>query len=278
MRIVAVLVLLVGVGLAGGALMFASKYFDAYEASLAAQNRAPDTVQVIVARAPINYGDRLGPENLKWVTWPAEAVPPGSFTTREGLLGESGDERRIALRQIEENEPILETKITGFGESPRMAMKLANGSRAVTIKIDAVTGVGGFIAAGDHVDVMLTRQVEDQLATSVILQDVPVIAVDQSDDAEALSPRVGKTVTVEVDSTGAQKLALAQQLGTLSLLLRGMADVGEEEEVKPVTTQDLVDLERDVVVDNSKKVRVRKGVAVETVDLENTTTPEDAAQ
>jgi len=256
------------VGLAGGALLFASKYFDAYEASLAAQNKAPDTVELIVAKAQINYGDRLGAENLKWVTWPAGSVPDGGFTTREALLGENGDQKRIALRTIEANEPILENKITGFGEAPRMAMQLANGKRAVTIKIDAVTGVGGFIATGDHVDVLLTRQVEEQLATSVILQDIPVIAIDQSSNSEAMSPRVGRTVTVEVDSTQAQKLALAQQIGTLSLLLRGMTENDDQETYKPVTTQDLVDLDQEVIIDDSKTVRVRKGVEVETVDVQ----------
>ena len=103
-----------------------------------------------------------------------------------------------------------------------MAMNLSPGMRAVSIKIDAVSGVAGFVAAGDRVDILLTRTPQGQLVSSVILQDITVIAVDRRANAETTRARIWRTVTVEVDTVQAQKLALEQQMGTLSLTLHGI--------------------------------------------------------
>ncbi|MEE8455223.1 MAG: Flp pilus assembly protein CpaB, partial [Limibaculum sp.] len=147
-----------------------------------AQQQGPETVRVLVAKQTLGYGSTLQPGNLQWVEWPKSAVPPGAFTSVEELLGEKGDQRRIVLRSIEPGEPILEGKITKFGESPRMSMNLSEGIRAVSINIEAVAG---FAAAGDRVDILLTRTQQGQLVISLILQDITVIAVDRSDNAES---------------------------------------------------------------------------------------------
>jgi pilus assembly protein CpaB len=254
MRIIAVLVLVFGVALSGGALFFASEYFKGIKASMVQQG--PETVRVLVAKQALGYGATLQPENLQWVEWPKAAVPPGAFTSVESLLGESGDQSRIVLRSIEPGEPVLEGKITKFGESPRMSMNLSAGMRAVSLKIDAVSGVAGFVAAGDRVDILLIRTLDGQLVSSVILQDITVIAVDQSANAETNSPRLGRTVTVEVGTVEAQKLALAQQVGKLSLTLRGIGETGGDD-MKPVTARDLSGLET-IEVAPQFKVRVRR--------------------
>lgn len=224
-----------------------------------AQNE-PDTVRVLVAKVSLPYGARLGTDHLQWVEWPRAAVPAGSFTSVQALLGNDGNARRIVLRSIEPGEPILAAKLTEPGQSPRMAMNLGDGKRAVSIQIDAVSGVAGFVAPGDQVDILLTREQRGQLTSSVILQEITIIAVDQLSNSESSSPRLGKTVTVEVDTTQAQKLALAQQIGRLSLTLRG---TGEEDAgpVAPVTESQLSDLAAPAApapVDPGLKVRVRR--------------------
>ncbi len=275
MRIIAVLVLVFGVALAGGALFFASEYFKELNASMARQDQGPATVRVLVAKQALGYGATLQPENLQWVEWPKAAVPPGAFTSVEELLGEKGDQRRIVLRSIEPGEPVLETKITKFGESPRMSMNLSAGMRAVSIKIDAVSGVAGFVAAGDRVDILLTRTQEDRLVSSVILQDITVIAVDQRANSETSSVRVGRTVTVEVNTTQAQKLALAQQVGKLSLTLRGIGETNDEV-LKPVTVDSLSDFER-VEEAPDRQVRVRRAGSLENVTIGEPTEPAEPA-
>ncbi len=200
--------------------------------TLAAPARAGmETVRVLVAKQAMNYGATIKPGNLQWVEWPAAAVPPGAFTSVEELLGEKGDQRRIVLRSIEPGELVLEGKITILGDPPRMLMNLRAGMRAVSISIDAAAG---FVSMGDRVDVLLTRTQEGQLVSSVILQDITVIGVGQRANSETASPQLGRTVIVEVDTVQAQKLALAQQVGRLSLTLRSIGETNDEV-LKPVT-------------------------------------------
>lgn len=266
MRIIAVLVLVFGVALSGGALFFASEYFKGINALNA---QGPETVRVLVAKQALAYGATIQPGNLQWVEWPKNVVPPGSFTSAEDLLGKDGNQKRVVLRAIDPGEPILDSKITKFGESNRMALNLAKGKRAVSISINAVSGVAGFVAAGDRVDILLTRTQQGQLTSSVILQGITVIATDQRVNTQTTSARVARTVTVEVDTTQAQTLAVAQQMGSLSLILRGIEEDLEGDNVTPVTAGMLSDFETPEE-EASRQVRVRRAgrVVDEEIDEE----------
>jgi pilus assembly protein CpaB len=102
--------------------------------------------------------------------------------------------------------------------------------KAVTIRVNDVEGVGGFVLPGDHVDVVMTRQVDKgQATTQIVLQNARVLATDQSADERASKPAVAKSVTLEVTTLEAQKVWLASSVGSLSLLLRkaGEADAGK---------------------------------------------------
>ena len=215
----AVIAATVGAAIGGGAVFYLK---TPREIAIPHVVSGPETVRLLAAKWPLGYGTTIQPGNLQWVEWPKSAVPPDSFTSVEKLLGEKGDQRRIVLRSIEPGEPVLEGKITRFGESPRMTMNLGAGMRAVTISIDDVAGVAGYVAAGDRVDILLTRTQQGKLVSSVILQDITIIAVDQSANSETIRARLGSTVTAEVNTVQAQKLALAQQMGTLSLNLHGI--------------------------------------------------------
>jgi len=261
MRIIAVLVLVFGVALSGGALFFASEYFSQMKASMA--QRGPETVRVLVAKRELDYGTKLGPKDLQWVQWPKAAVPPGSFTAVEALFGEKGDQSRVVLRTIEPGEPVLEGKITKLGESPRMSMNLGDGKRAVAVSVDATAGVAGFVSPGDRVDVMLIRTIEGELVSSIILQSVPVIATDQRHRQDSTRAQTFRSVTFEVDTVQAQKLALAQQVGRLVLTLRGLGEqVGDE--IKPVAADSLNDY---LKKDPSRKVRVRRAGSINDVKI-----------
>ncbi len=111
--------------------------------------------------------------------------------------------------------------------------------KAVTIRVNDVEGVGGFVLPGDRVDVVLTRQIDKGSATTeVVLQNARVLAIDQIADERAAKPSVAKSVTLEVDTVEAQKVWLAASVGTLSLMLR---KAGETAEVKTrkITLNDL---------------------------------------
>ena len=133
------------------------------------------------------------------------------------------------LSPIEANEPILGWKVTGPGQRATLSAMLRDGLKAVTIRVNDVEGVAGFVLPGDYVDVALTRQNEKTAATSdVILQSVRVLAIDQTADERTDKPAVAKAVTLEVDTVGAQKVSLAASIGTMSLILRKAGEANAE--------------------------------------------------
>jgi pilus assembly protein CpaB len=138
------------------------------------------------------------------------------------------------------------------------------GMKAVTIRVNDVEGVGGFVQPGDHVDVALTRQVDKENAsTQVVLQNVRVLAIDQVADERHANPAVAKSVTLEVDTIAAQKLGLAGSIGNLSLMLRKAGEAGGERS-RQVTIKDLLsDMVADMGRGSSTTITVRKGSVTE---------------
>jgi pilus assembly protein CpaB len=169
---------------------------------------------------------------LREIRWPSEATPAGAFATVAELVG-SGD-KRIVLAAIEPNEPILPAKVTGPGQRGTLSAVLEEGMGAVTIQVNEVVGVAGFVLPGDRVDVLLTRHNPGgdggptpgaNSFTDVVLQNVRVLAVGQTADERADKPAVVNAVTIEVGPISAQKVALAAKAGSLSLMLRKAGDV-----------------------------------------------------
>lgn len=176
------------------------------------------TQTVVVAKQPLRFGAELNAAMLQEVAWPAEARPAGAFSKIEDLL--TGG-RRVVLAAIEENEPVLALKVTGAGQRATLSALVRPGMKAVTVRVNDVEGVGGFVLPGDHVDVVMTRQIDKGAATTeVILQNRRVLAIDQSADERAAKAAIAKSVTLEVETVEAQKVWLASSVGNLSLLLR----------------------------------------------------------
>ena len=183
------------------------------------------TQTIVVAAQPLRFGTELNGSMLKVIEWPAAGLPAGAFASLNELLS---DGRRIVLTAIEPNEPVLALKITGPGQRATLSALVRPGMKAVTVRVNDVEGVGGFVLPGDHVDVVLTRQIEKGSATAeVVLQNTRVLAVDQIADERAAKAAVAKSVTIEVDTLDAQKVWLASSVGSLSLLLRKAGESGE---------------------------------------------------
>lgn len=180
--------------------------------------------RIVAATQPLEFGQPLTDTNLRMVNWPADSVPTGSFTSIEAAMRGG----RVALRAIVPGEPILASKVSGTDGRATLAANLPDNMRAVAIPVNAIAGVGGFVRPGDVVDVILTRQIPGDGAsttdkmTTVVLENALVLAVDQQADENATEPSVSQTVTLQVDMFGAQKLVLAHQVGSLSLVLRNV--------------------------------------------------------
>jgi pilus assembly protein CpaB len=177
---------------------------------------------VAVAQVPMAYGVDVTPDKIRFVDYPNTSIPPGAFTNAAQLM--PAGKKRVALLPIAVNEPILSGKISAVGAGASIAALLPDGMRAATVKVNAVSGVAGFIQPNDSVDVLITRQVSDSerqaQVTDVLLQNVRVIAIDQKSKNTSGAPDLAKTATLEVSPLDAQKLALGESVGSLSLVLR----------------------------------------------------------
>jgi pilus assembly protein CpaB len=231
--------------LAGGSVALAHAWLtlarDGQDIKATAQAADEDrTVPLAVAARALNYGDRLKPDDVKLVPWPQDAVPPGALHSLELLAVEPGKPGPIAMRAIEVNEPVLTSKITGFGVPVRLAASIAPGMRAATIGMAGAPVMAALIGPGDRVDVLIARDVTGdnrlggglaaagrELRSDVLLRDVRVLGLDQNAGGPS-SParRAARAVTLEVTVEQAQKLALGQKIGTLSLALRGVRGAG----------------------------------------------------
>lgn len=220
-------IIIVGVAVLLGliAVVLANAFFSGVENR---QEQAADQQrlsQIVVASQEMAFGTAISPSNVRLASWPAASVPAGAFTSIE-----EATRARVALRPIVVGEPILASKVSGANGRATISANLPAGQFAYAVPINETAGVGGFIRPGDVVDVLLTRTIPGGGASSsdkmsdVVLSAIPVLGIDQVSDENNTDPAVGKTATLQVDMLSAQKLALATQLGSLSLALRNVAD------------------------------------------------------
>lgn len=182
--------------------------------------------KVVVASQPLEFAAPLTKDNIRLVDWPANSVPPGAFNNTETVLNGT----RVALRPILPGEPILAERVSGTDGRAALSTNIPEDMRAMTIRVNEISGVGGFVVPGDVVDVLLTRSMSGEGAgptdiyTTVILESVQVLAIDQRADEKNTKPKVVNSATVLVTPEDAQKLIIAARLGALSLTLRNIED------------------------------------------------------
>jgi len=210
------IILVVAIAMGGGAAYFTRTWLND-QMNAAAANQPPG--RVVVAAEPLAYGATLSSDSITEVPWFASAVPEGAFTVKDDLLNGG---RRIVLSALKRGEPILSSKVTGPGQRASLATLLEDGKRAVTVRVDDVRGVAGFVLPGDFVDlVMIANDVSSkrQSYSDILLEHVKVLAIDQIASEADGKPTIARAVTVEVTKEQAQKILLATDVGKLSLLL-----------------------------------------------------------
>lgn len=260
MRLVFGLVLIAGLGLAGFAVYMVRGYFDQMETALA-QERAARAAQVplteiYVATKPLRYGDRLTPEDVKLIKFPADSMPEGAFSDPAILFPDNNREPRHVLRAIEPNEPLLAVKITRPGDEAGVAALLSAGMRAFAINVDVSSGVSGFLNPGDRVDVYWSGSINGQGITQLIDTNVLIIAVDQTADQDRNNPILARTITVEATPEQVAALAQAQATGRLTLSLVGRReDAAISGEIK-VDQRKLLGIEERVEAPQAAPARV----------------------
>jgi pilus assembly protein CpaB len=224
------------------AVLLANTYLTGREKQLAASPEG--MVRVAVAAMPLDYGGEVTPDKVKFVNYPATSLPPGVYKSMPELLPMG--KRRVALRPIQVNQPLLAADLSGEGQNASIAALLPDGMRAATVRINDISGVAGFVHPNDTVDVLITRQPiapdgaeRGEQVTDVLLQNIRVIAMGHDAVGADGKPSSTTNTTLELTPLDAQKIALGQRLGQLSLVLR---KPGEEQNIPNVETVSLDDL------------------------------------
>ena len=240
-------------------------------------------INVLVAARDLTLGNELQPGDLRWQAWPKSSLFPGAIRQIDGQAPREALEGRLA-RNVGKGEPVMKSALLAQSKGNFVAASLDAGMRAVSIDVKAASMVSGFIGPGDFVDVILTYSLKvrkddddpavekmmalslDNTATETILQNIKVLAVDQNttrpDDDKI---KVGKTVTLAVSAKDSERLALAAEIGDLSLALRGVGDEAMvEKKWETISDARLTSIRREIF-DAYEKIKQENGTVSNTV-------------
>ena len=206
-----------------------SEFTQSYLVQTSAADSQTLNVPVMVIDADVGFGDILSPEMIRTAQVPEDLVPLGSFASANALFVNL-EQNTIVLTPMSRNEIILSGKISGPGSRGSMSSLISDGMRGVSVRVDDVAGVSGFVLPGDYVDVIYTRDKTtrrngNELISDILLENIRVLGIDQNYNPSETVPDVAETITLEVSVTDAQKLHIAMDAGKLSLVLRSAGDI-----------------------------------------------------
>lgn len=238
-----------------GAAVAASRWATSQLAS--DQNTQP----VVVAALDIPFGQKLDAAHVKVVPWPKTSVPSGTFSTIAGVDG------RLTNQRLVQGEPLLKERIVDSLAGSTLAAMVDPAKRAITVRVNDVIGVAGFLLPGNRVDVLASRKVEHGRShTETELQDIRVLAVDQIASPDKDKPVVVRAVTLEVTPEQANRLVNATVEGTVQLALRNPAAKNIEVAQKPKPKAPAAPAPASIVKRNDPGMTFIRGSNVELTD------------
>jgi pilus assembly protein CpaB len=258
------LLILISLTLALGAALVARSWI---QARLSAGATPPDAgMAVVVAAMEIPYGTKVEARHLKTITLPRDAQVGDHYAKPEDVIG------LIATQKVIAGEILLKERFADRAAGSTLAAVLKQNMRAVTVRVDDVVGVAGFLLPGNHVDVVAARLVNQRAETETVLRNLNVLAVDQTAAQDKDQPVVVHAVTLEVTPKQAEVLVKAREEGRIQLTLRnpledGSKDVVAEELPPPgpaKTTVRKVRVETQRVPTNA--ITIIRGTEVKTTD------------
>lgn len=177
------------------------------------------TAKVVVAKIDIAPGTLITPQEVTLADWPRTSVPKGAFGDVAALKD------RVSSSGVATGEPILENKLAPVGSKGGLSAVITPGKRALTVKVNEIVGVAGFALPGNYVDVMVNTQDErGSQISKIVLEKILVLAVAQEAERDPSKPKVVNAVTLELSPEETEKLDLARNIGSLSLVLRNQLD------------------------------------------------------
>jgi len=195
-----------------------------YAAGWVSQQGSIASNKVVVAVTDIELGSKINPQMLSIIDWPSGSIPAGAFKEIKDV------QDRVVKVGVLRGEAILEGKLAPVGTQGGLSAVIAEGKRAMTVRVNDVVGVAGFALPGNYVDVVVNAQQdkdkgeEGKQISKTVLEHVLVLAVAQESGRDDTKPKVVSAVTLELSLEDAEKLDLARSVGTLSLVLRNQVD------------------------------------------------------
>lgn len=196
-----------------------------YAAAWTSQRANIASNKVVVAAVDVGPGSKLNAQMLSTVDWPSGSLPAGAIQDIKAL------EDRVVKVGIVRGEALLDAKLAPVGTKGGLSAVIAEGKRAMTVRVNDVVGVAGFALPGNYVDVMVNAQrdkegnnTEAKQISKTVLEHVLVLAVAQEASRDDTKPKVVSAVTLELSPEDSEKLDLARSVGTLSLVLRNQLD------------------------------------------------------
>ena len=172
------------------------------------------TATVIAAAMAIPFGTKVEDRHLKIIDMPKDSAPPGSFTSTEDVVG------KVTTQMIVSGEILMSVRFVEQGEGSTLAALVDKNMRAVTVRVDDVIGVAGFLLPGNRVDVVSARKENRRAITDTILRNIEVLAVDQTASADDSEPVIVRAVTLMVTPDQAEQLVRGREEGSIQLTLR----------------------------------------------------------
>jgi len=197
------------------------------------QGRAvPDTaMSVVVAAVEIPFGVKLEESQVKLIAWPGNsALPQGAYSSKEQVVN------KVAMNKFYPDEIITEKRISEYLGGSTLSALITKEYRAISVRVDDVVGVAGFILPGNKIDILSTRmdRSTNKATTRTLLQNIKVLAVDQEASQEKEKPAIVRAVTLELRPDQAEIMVQAMQEGTIQLTLRNPLDSVVEDAVVEV--------------------------------------------
>jgi pilus assembly protein CpaB len=196
----------------------------AYATGWVAKRAGVAANKVVVAAVDIELGSSITPEMVTLADWPTGSVPSGAFSDIKSV------QQRTLKTSLTRGEPVIERKLAPIGTKGGLSAVIAEGKRAMTVRVNDVVGVAGFALPGTYVDVMVNtqqdrgRNEQPRQLSKTVLEQVLVLAVAQEASRDDTKPKVVSAVTLELSPQDAEKLDLARSVGSLSLVLRNQVD------------------------------------------------------
>ena len=244
-----ILLLAVALIFASGTALYVKSWMENERTRLAADRKTEIQVvrtaaaEVLVAKNDMKPGTFLKPQNLEWQAWPEDGVHPTHIVrTPSAVQGDGGKdpirdlEGAVVRVQLRAGEPVTKVRVVHPGERGFLAAVLEPGFRAVSLPVDATTGIAGFIFPGDWVDILMTMKIRDErkeakqqrFFSQTVLRRVRVLAIDQHVDKEDGTAAIAKTATIEVTPKEAERVTIALEMGRLSLSLNSLSQAESE--------------------------------------------------